>query len=77
MAKNTAAEARKGKMREQEAPVTRNEILGLLAAIVKDRKIPLVDRLQAIRIHSRWLGYRLTEGEIWSVIAALANGGTG
>ena len=74
MAKNTAAEARKGKMCEQEAPVTPNEILGLLAAIVKDRKIPLVDRLQAIRIHSRWLGYRPTEVEIWSVITELANG---
>ena len=61
-------------MSAQEAPITRDEILGLLAAIAKDRQIALRDRLDAIRIHSRMLGFKLTEVAVWSVIAALANG---
>jgi hypothetical protein len=59
------------------AEITRDDALQLLAVIVKDRQSAVRDRLEAIRIHSRWLGYKLTEGQIWSVIAALANGGTG
>ena len=32
-----------------------------------------MDRLNAIRIHSRICGYRLAQAEIWAVIAALAS----
>ena len=63
-------------MSEQETPIARDEILGLLAAIAKDRQIALRDRLDAIRIHSRMLGFKLNEADTWSVILALANGGT-
>jgi hypothetical protein len=58
------------------AEITRNDALQLLAVIVKDRQVALVDRVDAIRLHSCWLGYQLTEGQIRSVIALLANGGT-
>ncbi len=60
-------------MSAQEGPLTRDELLGILAAIAKDRQIALRDRLNAIRIHSRLLGYKLTEIDVWSVIFALAN----
>ena len=63
-------------MSEEEAPITRDEILGLLAAIAKDRQIALRDRLDAIRIHSRILGFKLSEADKRSLILALANGGT-
>ena len=58
------------------AELTREGALQLLAQIVKDPQIALKDRVDAIRIHSSWLGYQLTEGQILSVIAMLANGGT-
>ncbi len=56
--------------------ISRDEILGILRAIVKDRKIAVRDRLDAIRIHSRMLGFKLSETDKWSVILVLANGGT-
>jgi hypothetical protein len=58
------------------AEITRDDALQLLAVIVKDRQVALVDRVDAIRLHSSWLGDQLTEGQIRSVIALLANGGT-
>ena len=58
------------------AEITRNDALQLLAVIVKNRQSAVRDRLEAIRIHSRWLGYELTESQIWTVFVALANGGT-
>jgi hypothetical protein len=69
--------AQGGKMSAQApAELTREGALQLLAQIVKDPQIALKDRVDAIRIHSSWLGYQLTEGQILSVIAMLANGGT-
>jgi hypothetical protein len=58
------------------AEITRDDALQLLAVIVRDPQIALKDRVDAIRIHSSWLGYQLTEGQIRSVIALLANGAT-
>jgi hypothetical protein len=56
---------------------SREDGLALLLRIATDRKNDMRDRLEAIRVHSKLSGFRLTEGEIWSVIAALANGETG
>jgi hypothetical protein len=53
---------------------SREDGLALLMRIATDRKNDMRDRLEAIRVHSKMSGFRLTEGEIWSVIAALANG---
>jgi hypothetical protein len=37
-------------MSAQEGPITRNELLGILAAIAKNRQIALRDRLDAMGI---------------------------
>ena len=37
-------------------------------------KNDMSDRLDAIKIHSTMLGYKLTESQVWSVITVLANG---
>jgi hypothetical protein len=58
-----------------QTTLSQEEAIKILRAIALNRQIPLRDRVAAVRMHSRWLGYQLTEGEIWSVIAALANGG--
>ena len=60
-----------------EAPITRDEALRFLAMIALDQKTRIEDRLYAIRVHSRICGYRLTQADIWAVIAALANGDEG
>jgi len=57
-----------------EDPITRDEALRFLAIIALDQKTRIEDRLYAIRVHSRICGYRLTQADIWAVIAALANG---
>jgi diphthamide synthase (EF-2-diphthine--ammonia ligase) len=62
--------------RATPAEITRDDALQLLAVIVKDRQVALVDRVDAIRLHSSWLGDQLTEDKIRSVIALLANGAT-
>jgi hypothetical protein len=60
----------------KQTSLNRDELLEILRAMVLDRKIGLRDRLKAVQLHSRWLGYKLTEGEMWSVISAIANGET-
>jgi hypothetical protein len=55
------------------AEFTREDALALLLQIATDRKNDMSDRLNAIKIHSTMLGFKLTEGQIWTVIAALAN----
>ena len=57
------------------AEFTREHALALLLQIATDGKNAMADRLSAIGIHSTTLGFKLTEREVWSVIAALANGG--
>ena len=48
--------------------------LALLLQIATDKKVAMVDRLDTVRVHSKMLGFRLSERDVWSVIAALANG---
>jgi hypothetical protein len=57
--------------------LSRQESLEILMQIARDKRVAIKDRVEAIRVHSKMSGFRLTEGEIWSVIATLANGGTG
>ena len=57
-----------------ETPITRDEALRFLATIALDQKTRIEDRLHAIRVHSRMSGRRLTERDVWAVIAAIANG---
>jgi hypothetical protein len=61
-----------------QAPVefTREDALALLLQIATDRQNDMRDRLDAVRVHSKMLGYRLSECDKWVVISALANGGT-
>jgi hypothetical protein len=53
---------------------TREDALALLLRVAMDGKSG--DRVNAVKIHSTWLGYELTESQIWTVFVALANGGT-
>jgi hypothetical protein len=64
-------------MSEMGAQLSREQALEILLRIATDRENDMRDRLDAIRVHSKISGFSLTEGQIWSVIAALANGGTG
>jgi hypothetical protein len=57
------------------AEFTREDSLALLLQIATDGKNAMADGLSATRIHSTTFGFKLTEGEGWSVIAALGNGG--
>jgi hypothetical protein len=57
--------------------ITREDALALLLRIAMDGKSDISDRLNAVKIHSTWLGYELTESQIWTVIGVLADGGTG
>ena len=57
-----------------EAPITRDEALRFLATIALDQGNRIEDRLSAIRVHSRMSGRRLTERDMWAVVAALATG---
>ena len=57
-----------------ERPITREEAMRLLAEIAMNRENAMKDRTEAIRIHARWSGRRLTEAAIRAVIAALTNG---
>ena len=57
-----------------DPPITREEAMRVLAEIAMNRENAMKDRIEAIRIHSRWSGRRLTEAAIWAVIAALTNG---
>ena len=57
-----------------EALITRDEALRFLAMIALDQRNRIEDRLYAIRVHSRMSGRKLTERDVWAVVAALANG---
>ena len=52
-------------MSEMCAQITRERALEILVGIAR-----VEFSLEAIRVHSKMSGFRLTEGEIWSVIAA-------
>jgi hypothetical protein len=65
MAKHLFVKALASKMSAQEALITHDELLGILAAIAKDRKIDVKDRLYAIRVHSRMLGFQLSDVDVW------------
>jgi tRNA threonylcarbamoyladenosine modification (KEOPS) complex Cgi121 subunit len=58
----------------KQSTLSREEGLEILLRIAGDRKIAIEDRLDAIKIHSTMLGYKLTESQVWSVITVLANG---
>ena len=58
----------------KQSTLTREEGLEILLRIATDRKNDMSDRLDAIKIHSTMLGYKLTESQVWSVITVLANG---
>jgi hypothetical protein len=59
----------------KQSTISREQCLELLLRIAEDRKIDVKDRVDAVRIHSRWLGYQLTEGQIWKVIGVLSTDG--
>ena len=61
---------------QASAEFTREDAPALLLQIATDGKDAMSDRLAAVRIHSTILGFNVTDGDVWSVIAALANGGT-
>jgi hypothetical protein len=57
-------------MSEMGAQLSREQALEILLRIATDRENDMRDRLDAIRVHSKISGFSLTEGQIWSVIAA-------
>jgi hypothetical protein len=63
-------------MRTQaRAEFSREVALALLLQIATDGENDMKDRVHAIRAHSRMCGYILTDGQVWTVIATLGNGG--
>jgi hypothetical protein len=61
----------------KQTTLSQKEAIEILRASALNRQIPLGDRVDAIRMHSRWLGYTLSEGELWAALSALVNDGTG
>ena len=58
----------------KQSALSREEGLEILLRIATDKKVSMVDRLDAIGVHSTMLGYRLSDHYKWAVILALANG---
>ena len=66
--------ARGGTQGDGKAEIlSRQESLEILMQIAWDKRIAIKDRVDAIRVHSKMCGYRLSESDLWAVIVALGN----
>jgi hypothetical protein len=61
----------------KERTLNREDGLALLLGIASDRKVAMVDRLDAIRIHAKLKGLELTDYGKWAALSVLTNSGTG